>query len=54
MNRGWQLVDYDWSPDTGLATLTYERIREDTLEIQTKRVVKEQKTWHMPGLKIKF
>lgn len=42
VNRGWQLVDYDWDPDTGVATLTYERTREDTGEIQTKMVTKAQ------------
>lgn len=24
----WELVDYDWCPETGVATLTYERGRE--------------------------
>jgi hypothetical protein len=27
---GWELADYDWDPETGLATLTYERLCEDT------------------------
>ncbi len=39
---GWELADYDWDPATGLATLTYERLRTDTLETQTKVVVKAQ------------
>ncbi len=39
---GWELADYDWDPATGLATLTYERLRTDTLETQTKVVTKAQ------------
>ncbi len=42
VKRGWELVDYDWDPDTGLAKITYERIREDTGEVQTKTVTKAQ------------
>ncbi len=38
----WELVEYDWDPETGLATLIYERTREDTGELQTKTVVKAQ------------
>ena len=34
--NGWELVDYDWDPATGLAKLTYERLRTDTEEIQEK------------------
>ncbi len=33
---GWELADYDWDPETGYAKLTYERLRTDTGEIQTK------------------
>lgn len=40
--RGWELVEYDWDPETGLATITYERIRIDTEEVQIKKVVKAQ------------
>jgi hypothetical protein len=39
---GWELVDYDWDPDTGLATLTYERLRTDTGELQTISRVQAQ------------
>jgi hypothetical protein len=42
VTRDWELADYDWCEDTGVATLTYERTREDTGEIQTKVVKKEQ------------
>lgn len=42
VKRGWELVDYDWDPETGIATLTYERIREDTGETQTKTETKAQ------------
>jgi hypothetical protein len=54
VNRGWQLADYDWDPETGLAQLIYERVRDDTGEIQTRKTIKEQKTWHTPGLKMKI
>lgn len=39
---GWELADYDWDPATGIATLTYERLRKDTLEIHEKVVTKMQ------------
>lgn len=39
---GWILDDYDWDPETGVATLTYERVRKDTGEIQTKTIMKAQ------------
>ncbi len=39
---GWELADYDWDPETGLAKLTYERVRVDTGEIQEKIVTKVQ------------
>jgi hypothetical protein len=38
----WDLADYDWNPDTGIGTYTYERVREDTGETVTKVVTKEQ------------
>lgn len=41
---GWELEDYDWDPATGLATLTYERVRKDTGEVQTKQLTKYQPT----------
>ncbi len=37
---GWELADYDWDPETGLATLVYERLRVDTGAIQEKVVMK--------------
>lgn len=40
--NGWQLVDYDWNESTGVATLTYEREREDFDAIETKVVTKLQ------------
>lgn len=39
---GWTLEDYDWDPETGLAKLTYERLRTDTDEVQEKIVFKAQ------------
>lgn len=39
---GWELIDYDWDPDTGIAKLTYERLRTDTGEPQEKVIVKVQ------------
>lgn len=32
----WSLEDYDWDPETGVATLIYERVREDTGETVTR------------------
>lgn len=40
--NGWQLADYDWSFETGVATLTYERVRPDTEEVVTKVITKAQ------------
>lgn len=54
VNREWQLVDYDWDPNTGVAVMVYERIREDTGEVQEKKIAKEQKTWFTPGLKMRI
>ena len=34
--------------------LVYERIREDTGEVQIRRTAKEQKTWRVPGMRVKF
>ncbi len=54
---GWELADYDWDPETGLAKLTYERLRKDTAEIQEKVVVRAQPAdpkhagWHTGALK---
>lgn len=54
VDRGWELVEYDWDPSTGVGTFLYERIRVDTEEVQQKTTYKEQKTWHVPGSKMKF
>lgn len=43
---GWILDDYDWNPETGVATLIYERVRKDTGEVQTKTVTKVQHDWY--------
>jgi hypothetical protein len=39
---GWVLEDYDWDPVTGIAKLTYERVRVDTGEPQVKVLMKAQ------------
>jgi hypothetical protein len=39
---GWELADYDWDPETGVGSLTYERLRKDTGELESKVVVKAQ------------
>lgn len=36
--KDWELVDYSWDLNTGVATLTYERERRDTGETETKIV----------------
>ncbi len=41
---GWELENYDWDPDTGLATLTYERLCPDTKAHQEQVIVKPQPT----------
>lgn len=38
----WTLEEYDWDPETGIGTYTYERVREDTGEIQTRTTTKQQ------------
>lgn len=38
----WELVEYTWDPNTGLAELIYERVRPDTEEIVTRKVTKAQ------------
>ena len=40
---GWELADYEWNPDTMIATLIYERVRVDTGEIQEKTITKEHR-----------
>lgn len=42
VTRGWELVEYDWDPDTGIGTFRYERIRIDTEEVQEKVITKAQ------------
>lgn len=42
---GWALADYDWDPETGIAKLTYERLRKDTGEVQERVVTKPQTTY---------
>lgn len=54
VSRGWALVEYDWDPNTGLATLLYERIRVDTEEVQEKVETRKQTLWFTPGLKMKI
>lgn len=38
----WELVEYTWDPDTGLAELVYERVREDTGEVVTRKETRAQ------------
>lgn len=52
--RGWELVEYAWDPNTGIATLTYERTLVDTGEVVTKVVTEEQLDWYTPGTKMKI
>lgn len=41
---GWKLEIFDWDPDTGLATLTYERRNPATGELETVSVQDTQPT----------
>ncbi len=38
---GWELADYDWDPETGLAKLTYERPIPGTERVEEHVIVKE-------------
>jgi hypothetical protein len=40
----WELVEYDWDPETGVATLLYERVREDTGEVVTRTETRNHPT----------
>lgn len=49
----WELVEYTWDPNTGIAELVYEGTHEDTGETVTKTVKKAQPSaphhvgWHI-------
>lgn len=41
-SEGWELADYEWDPDTGIGTFTYERTHIDTGVVETKVLKKAQ------------
>lgn len=39
---GWILEEYDWVPETGVATLLYEKFDAETKKVLTETVVLQQ------------
>ncbi len=51
---GWELADYDWCPETGVATLTYEhpKRREQFVEKRAQPAEPKHAGWYTGALKI--
>jgi hypothetical protein len=53
---GWELADYDWDPETGLARLTYERPATGQVyeRVELQPATPDHQGWATGRLNLKF